>query len=91
MIQSTLLLYYFRSYSPNVLREILKSLLLFILTVLGKRPADALKTSRKDVRRVTSLGRSILNVSYKCIFIALFSGVFFHTICALNTKKLAAL
>ena len=56
-IQSTLLLYYFQSYSPNVLSEILKSQLLLILKVLDKRLVDILKTSSKDVRRVTSLER----------------------------------
>ena len=86
MIQSTLLLYYFRSYSPNVLREILKSLLFFILTVLGKRPADVLKTSRKDVRRVTSLRRPqdinferVVQMHFHCI---IFRFVFFsHNMC----------
>ena len=56
-IQSTLLLYCFRSYSPNVLCEILKSRSLLILKVLEKRPSDILKTSWKDIRRMMSLGR----------------------------------
>ena len=56
-MQNTLLLHYFRSYSPNVLCEIHKSQLLHILTVLEKRPANVLKTSRKDFRSVTSSGR----------------------------------
>ena len=63
--------------------------MLFILIVLEKRPADALKMSRKDVRRVTSLGRP-QSVNFeplvKCIFIALFS-ILLHQMCAWNTKE----
>ena len=74
IIQSTLLLYYLRSYSPIVLRETLKSYLLLILKVLEKRSADILKTSRKGVRRVTSLGRTqdvnfelLVQMNFHCI------------------------
>ena len=71
---STLLLLFFRSYSPNVLLEILKSKLLLILKVLKKRPVDILKTSRKGVRRVTSLklpqeanSKPLVQMHFSCI------------------------
>ena len=57
IIQSTLLLYSFPSYSPNVLSEVLKSQSLLTLKVLGKCPLHILKTFRKDVCSITSLGR----------------------------------
>ena len=90
IIQSTLLLYYFRSYSPNVLRVILKRWLLLILYVLKKRPAVILQTFGKDIRRVTYLGcpkDPILNFSYKCIFTVLFS-ILFHQMRSWNTKEI---
>ena len=40
-----------------MLREILKTKLLYIHTVLENRPVNVLKTSRKDVHRVMFLGR----------------------------------
>ena len=57
MMQNTLLVHYFRSFSPNLLREIFKSLMLFVLTAQKKQPADVLKTFRRDLLRVTSLRR----------------------------------
>ena len=57
IIQNTLLLYYFRSYSPNSLHKILKSQMLFVLTIQEKRPANVLKASRKGLLRLTSLRR----------------------------------
>ena len=64
-LDSSLKIYYITHYlciifdliSPNVLREILKTQLLHILTVLENRPVDFLKMSRKDVHRVSFLGR----------------------------------
>ena len=73
VIQKALLFYYFRLYSPNLLREIRKSQLLHVLTFLEKPSADVLKTSRKAVRRMTS----ILNLLQKCNFTALFSVLFY--------------
>ena len=58
VIQSTLLLYNFQFYSLNVLRKILKSYMLHILTGFEKRSSDVLKTNQKDVRRVMYLRRS---------------------------------
>ena len=86
-IQNTLLLHHLRSYSPNVSYEILKSQLLLILKVLEKRPADILKTYRKDVRRVTSLGRPhgvnfdpLEQMHFNCIFFNFTSTNLFETI-----------
>ena len=66
IIQSTLLLYNFQFYSSNVLRKILKSYMLHILTGFEKRSSDALKTNQKDVRRVMYLRRP-QNVNFESL------------------------
>ena len=47
----------FRSYFTKCVAQNSEKLMPHILTVLESRPVDVLKASRKDVHRVTSLGR----------------------------------
>ena len=60
-----------------MLHEILKKLLSYILKRLEKRPTNVLKTSRKDFRRLTTLGRSQVVNFIQTISLVLFS-ILFH-------------
>ena len=60
-----------------MLHEILKKLLSYILKLLEKRPTNVLKTSRKDFRRLTTLGRSQVFNFVQTISLVLFS-ILFH-------------
>ena len=60
-----------------MLHEILKNLLSYILKLLEKRPTNVLKTSRKDFRRLTTLGRSQVFNFVQTISLVLFS-ILFH-------------
>ena len=60
-----------------MLHEILKKLLSYILKRLEKRPTNVLKTSRKDFRRLTTLGRSQVFNFVQTISLVLFS-ILFH-------------
>ena len=85
-MQTTLLLYYFRL-SSYVLREILKSQLLFIFTVLEENPADVPKVSRKNIRRVfgTSPERQFSTSRTNVFSMHYFQ--FYFTKCVLETLK----
>ena len=72
------MLYYVQSYSPNVLREMLKGSH-FILKVLEKRPANVTKTSRKNVPRVISMGHPE-NANYEPLLQMQFHCIIFNSI-----------
>ena len=71
----------FPPHPPNMLHEILKNLLPYILKLLEERPTNVLKTSQKDFRRLATLGRSQVVNFEQTISLVLFS-ILFHQMCA---------
>ena len=64
ILKNTLLLCYFRSYFTEWVTWNTEKLVVTHCYSLENRPVDVLKTSRKDVHMVTSLGRQCLTSHY---------------------------
>ena len=77
LMQKPLLLHYA---SPNVLRKILKSQLLYILTVLENGPADVLKTAQKNAHGMKSLAR-LQDVNFEPLVQMHFNCIISRSVC----------